>query len=145
MSCATEGMRTCDARDHSDHMQSVKKLRVYQAAEDLAVLVYRACRSLPIEERFGIGQQLRRAAVSVGSNIAEGAARGSNAELIRFLYIALGSATEIEFQLGLAIKLELLNRDTVDAALQSSLAIQRMLTRLIVRLRPAPGSSRGRP
>jgi len=126
-------------------MQSVKKLRVYHVAEELAVLVYRASRSLPPEERFGIGQQLRRAAVSVGSNIAEGAARGSNAELTRFLYIALGSATEIEFQLGLAIKLELLNRDTVDAALQSSLAIQRMLTRLIVRLRPAPGSSRGRP
>jgi len=92
-----------------------------------------------------LGQQLRRASVSVGSNIAEGAARGGNAELSRFLYIALGSATEIEFQLGLVVKLELLGPVTVKPALQSCLSVQRMLTRLIVRLRPAPGASRGRP
>ena len=126
-------------------MQSVKRLRVYEAAEDLAVLVYRAARALPAEERYGLGQQLRRAAVSVGSNIAEGGARGSNAELSRFLYIALGSATEIEFQLGLAVKLELLNAEVVEPALRSCLSVQRMLTRLIVRLRPASGASRGRP
>jgi four helix bundle protein len=126
-------------------MQSAKKLRVYQQAEELAVLVYRASRSLPAEERFGIGQQLRRAAVSVGSNIAEGAARGGNAELSRFLYIALGSATEIEFQLGLSVKLDLLDTGVVEPALQSCLSVQRMLTRLIVRLRPASGSFRGRP
>jgi four helix bundle protein len=126
-------------------MQSVKRLRVCHAAEELAVLVYRASRSLPAEERFGIGQQLRRAAVSVGSNIAEGAARGGNAELTRFLYIALGSATEIEFHLGLSVRLELLSSEAVEPALRSCLSIQRMLTRLIVRLRPASGSSRGRP
>ena len=126
-------------------MQSAKKLRVYHAAEGMAGLVYRACRSLPSEERFGIGQQLRRASVSVGSNIAEGAARGGNAEFSRFLYIALGSATEIEFQLGLAVKLELLDTATIEPAMDSCLSVQRMLTRLIVRLRPAPGASRGRP
>lgn len=126
-------------------MQSVKRLRVYHAAKDLAVLVYRASRFLPVEERFGIGQQLRRAAVSVGSNIAEGAARGGNAELSRFLYIALGSATEIAFQLELSLRLELLGNDIVEPALRSCSSVQRMLTRLIVRLRPAPGTPRGRP
>ena len=145
MAGATEGTRSSAATAQLGHMQSVKKLRVYHQAEELAVLVYRASRFLPAEERFGIGQQLRRAAVSVGSNIAEGAARGGNAELSRFLYIALDSATEIEFQLGLAVKLELLDSRTVDPALQVCLATQRMLTRLIVRLRPASGSSRGRP
>lgn len=126
-------------------MQSAKQLRVYHAAEEMAVLVYRACRALPSDERFALGQQLRRASVSVGSNIAEGAARGGNAELSRFLYIALGSATEIEIQLNLAVKLELLDPGAIEPALRSCLAIQRMLTKLIVRLRPATGSSRSRP
>ena len=126
-------------------MQSVKRLRVYHAARELAVLVYRASRFLPVEERFGIGQQLRRAAVSVGSNIAEGAARGGNAELSRFLYIALGSATEIAFQLELSLRLELLGNDIVEPALRSCSCVQRMLTRLIVGLRPARGTPRGRP
>jgi len=126
-------------------MQNPKKLHVDHAAEGMALLIYHACRSLPIEERYGLGQQLRRASVSVGSNIAEGAARGSNAELSRFLYIALGSAGEIEFQLGLAVKLELLDPAAIEPALDSCLTVQRMLTRLIVRLRPATGSIRGRP
>src|SRR5690349_1369217 len=113
MTGATEGLGGCGAATHRVCMQSIRKLRVHHAAEDLAVLVYRASRFLPVEERFGLAQQLRRAAVSVGSNIAEGAARGSNAELSRFLYIALGSATEIEFQLGLAVKLEILSAEAV--------------------------------
>jgi len=125
-------------------MQSPKKLRVYHA-EETAVLVYRVCRTLPSEERFGLGQQLRRASVSVGSNIAEGAARGGNTELSRFLHIALGSATEIEFQLGLAVRPGLLAEAVVEPALTSCRDVQRMLTRLIVRLRPASGASRGRP
>ena len=123
-------------------MQSARNLRVYQAAEELAALVYQVARRLPVEERFGLAQQLRRAAVSVGSNIS---ARGSNAELSRFLHIALGSATEIEFQLRLAVRLELLELSHIETALAACVASQRMLTRLIVRLRPAPGASRGRP
>jgi four helix bundle protein len=126
-------------------MQSPKNLRVYHAAEELAVLVYRVCRALPPDERFCLAQQLRRASVSVGSNIAEGVARGGNAELSRFLHIALGSATEIEFQLGLAVRLELLAEAGVEPALTSCRDVQRMLTRLIVRVRPASGASRGRP
>jgi four helix bundle protein len=66
-------------------------------------------------------------------------------ELSRFLHIALGSASEIEFQLGPAVKLELLDAATIEPAPGSCLSVQRMLTRLIVRLRPATGASRGRP
>ena len=126
-------------------MQSAKKLRVYHAAEELAILLYQVAKRLPPDERFGLAQQLRRAAVSVGSNIAEGSARGGNAELSRFLHIALGSATEIEFQLSLVIRLELLAPPLVSPALEACTTVQRMLTRLIVRLRPASGTSRRRP
>ncbi len=126
-------------------MQSAKRLRVYHAAEELAVLVYDVTKSLPPAERYGLMQQLRRAAVSVGSNIAEGSARGGNAELSRFLYIALGSATEIEFQLRLSVRLQLLDPRAIECSLAACIAVQRMLTRLIVRLRPATGTSRGRP
>jgi four helix bundle protein len=126
-------------------MQSAKSLRVYHAAEELAVRVYRVARLLPVEERFALSQQLRRSAVSVGSNIAEGCGRDSDAELTRFLRIALGSATELEFQLRIATRLGLLGGDQISVPLDACLTVQRMLTRLIVAVRPAPVTSRGRP
>jgi four helix bundle protein len=126
-------------------MQSAKNLRVYRAAEELAVRVYQAARLLPTEERFALSQQLRRSAISVGSNIAEGCGRDSDAELTRFLRIALGSATELEFQLRIALRLGLIDQKAVGAPLEACLTVQRMLTRLIVTIRPAPEASRGRP
>jgi four helix bundle protein len=126
-------------------MQSVRSLRVYQAAEELAVRVYEVARLLPVDERFALSQQLRRSAISVGSNIAEGCGRDSDAELTRFLRIALGSATELEFQLRIARRLGLLTEAQVAAPLETCLIAQRMLTRLIVTMRPAPEASRRRP
>ena len=126
-------------------MQSASRLRVYAHAEDLAVLVYQLTRGLPADERFGLSSQMRRAAVSIGSNIAEGCGRDSNAELLRFLRIALGSATELEFQLKLVRRLALTDARSVDDATDGCTRLQRMLTLLIIRLRPAPGASRGRP
>ena len=87
-------------------MQSPTHLRVFLEAEDLAVTVYRVTRTLPSDERYALVQQMRRAGVSIASNIAEGCGRGGNRELIRFLSIALGSATELECQLRLARRLE---------------------------------------
>jgi four helix bundle protein len=126
-------------------MQNPNRLRVFSAAEDLAVAVYKLSQTLPREERFGLAQQMRRAAVSIGSNIAEGCGRGGNRELVRFLGIALGSATELEFQVRVAYRLEMLDKSTFRAVADSILSVERMLARLIVRLRPAPGDSRGRP
>ncbi len=126
-------------------MQSVKRLRVYAHSQDLAVLVYQLTRSLPADERFGLVSQMRRAAVSIGSNIAEGCGRDSNAELLRFLRIAMGSATELEFQIGLVRRMSLAEESEIDPALESCLSIQRMLTRLAVKLRPAPSAIRGLP
>ena len=126
-------------------MQSPTKLRVFGEAEELAVHVYRLARALPAEERFALGQQMRRSAVSIGSNIAEGCGRGGNRVLVRFLSIALGSATELEFQLRLVHRLQYADYTTCEAAITHSRRIQRMLTSLIIKLRPALEASRGRP
>jgi four helix bundle protein len=126
-------------------LRSAKRRRVYSEAEDLAVLVYELARRLPIDERYGLASQMRRAAVSIGSNIAEGCGRDGNPELLRFLRIALGSATELGFQLGLVQRMSLAAPQLVRPATSACTGMQRMLTRLIIRRRPATETSRGRP
>jgi four helix bundle protein len=121
------------------NMQNPTRLRVFAASEDLAVVIYTLVRSLPQDERFGLAQQMRRAAVSIGSNIAEGCGRSGNRELVRFLCIALGSATELEFQLRLAHRLGMLAEAEFRTATERLLSVERMLSRLVVRLRPQKG------
>ncbi len=86
----------------SDAIKTHKDLKVWQEAMKLAKEVYSLTAGFPREEIYGPTSQMRRAAVSVPSNIAEGAARASNREFIQFLYIALGSLSEIETQWLLA-------------------------------------------
>jgi len=86
-------------------MKSHRDLEVWKKAMELAREVYALTKGFPADERFGLTNQVRRAVVSVASNIAEGAARGSHAEFIRFLRIALGSLAEVETQLLLATDL----------------------------------------
>ena len=126
-------------------MQSPTKLRVFNEAEELALVVYRITRTLPADERYGLCQQMRRAGVSVASNIAEGSGRGGDRELTRYLRIALGSAAELELQLRLARRLGYLSEIECEPVEEHCRYVQRMLTRLIVRLRPALEASRGRP
>jgi four helix bundle protein len=79
----------------------------------LAEAIYRATVAFPVEERYGLTSQMRRAAVSIPSNIAEGQGRRStDAEFVRFLSIALGSVSELETQLELAARLDMLNRES---------------------------------
>ena len=85
-------------RDHT-------KLRAFQLADQVALAIYKQTRSFPREEIFGLTSQLRRAAVSITSNIVEGAARFSEAEYLHFLDTAYGSAREVEYQVGLAFRL----------------------------------------
>jgi len=85
-------------RDHT-------KLRAFELADEVAVLIYRVTRKFPKDEVHGLTSQMRRAAVSVPSNIVEGCARESQAEYLRFLEIAFGSLRELHYQFGLAQRL----------------------------------------
>ncbi|ASK36020.1 four helix bundle protein [Alloalcanivorax mobilis] len=82
-----------------------EKLRVWQSAMDLVVATYEETNAFPKFELYGLAQQMRRAAVSVPSNIAEGYGRNSDAEFLRFLHIARGSLFELETQIQIAARL----------------------------------------
>ena len=85
-------------RDHT-------KLRAFELADEVVLLIYRATREFPKEEIYGLTSQMRRAAVSVPSNIVEGCARESQTEYLRFLEIAFGSLRELHYQFGLSKRL----------------------------------------
>ncbi|HEX7981218.1 MAG TPA: four helix bundle protein [Gemmatimonadaceae bacterium] len=123
-------------------MQPTTNLRVAEQATKVAVTVYRMTSDFPTDERFGLTAQMRRAAVSVGSNIAEGCGRRGNRELLQFLYIASGSASELAFQLQLACALGLGEEATVDATRTELLSLQRMLNRLTQHLANRPVTRR---
>lgn len=86
-------------------MRNPSELTVYAQAEQVAFDVYRLTLRFPRDERFGLTQQLRRAVVSVGSNLAEGCSRESQADFRRFVEIAVGSAMETQHQLNFAYRL----------------------------------------
>jgi four helix bundle protein len=119
-------------------MQPTENLRVAEQATKLAVAVYRMTSAFPADERFGITAQVRRAAVSVGSNIAEGCGRRGNRELLQFLYIASGSASEVAFQLQLSCALGFGDAPSVDVTRDELTSLQRMLNRLTQHLAGRP-------
>ena len=86
-------------------MRDHKKLRAFELADEIAILTYKFTVNFPREEQFGLTSQMRRAAVSVPSNIVEGCGRQTEAEFLRFLDIAYGSLRELEYQASLAIRL----------------------------------------
>ena len=91
--------------------RNFKNIKAWQYADDLAVLVYSKTKSFPKEELYGITSQLRRAVVSIPTNIAEGANREHKKEYLHFLYIAMGSMAETEYLLHLSRRLEYLEDD----------------------------------
>ena len=90
-------------------MRDHKKLRAFELADEAAILIYRLTQSFPKEEIYGLTSQMRRAAVSVPSNIVEGCSRESRLEYLRFLEIAFGSLQELHYQLRLAGRLGFVN------------------------------------
>ncbi|WP_081210012.1 four helix bundle protein [Salegentibacter sediminis] len=114
-------------------MKSHKDLTVYKKSVDLVVDIYQISRSFPEVEKFGLTGQIRRASVSVSSNIAEGAARSSKKEFIRFLYISLGSVAEIETQLEIASRLDFIKENPKVA--EKIIYIRRMILKLIQSLK----------
>jgi four helix bundle protein len=116
-------------------IQSYRDLRVWQEGMDLAEAVYAATRSFPSEEKFGLTSQLRRASVSVPSNIAEGWGRGSTAEYKQFLRYARASLREIETQWLLAGRLGFLSPEAVADLEQRADRLGRQLLSLMRALR----------
>ena len=116
-------------------VERYKDLIAWQKAMDLVEAVYRVSGRFPAEERFGLTAQIRRAAVSVPSNIAEGYSRPGRADYIRFLNIARGSANEIETQLLIAERLGFMERDKLTGIVDLVQEVQRILKGLVSSLR----------
>jgi four helix bundle protein len=110
-----------------------KSLDVWNAGMELVTRLYEATRSFPAEEIYGLTSQLRRSAVSIPSNIAEGAARNGDKEFVQFLYVALGSLAELETQIILSERLGYLSDPLVIH--ERILSIKRMLLGLIKHLK----------
>ena len=116
------------ARDH-------RGLKAFELADRLALAMYQYTRSFPRAEAFGLTSQLRRAAVSIPSNIVEGCARHTEQDYLRFLDAAYGSARELEYQLSLATRLGYLDSNAVADLIPLSKEVGRVLFRLIEAIR----------
>lgn len=112
-------------------VRNYRELIVWQKAMDLVELVYQATKQFPKEELYGLTSQVRRSAVSIPSNIAEGQARKSTAEFLNFLSIANGSRAEIETQILLAQRLKYVKNDTAQPILNLSEEVNRLLNGLL--------------
>ena len=114
----------------SDKINSHKDLKVYQEALLLVKDIYCITSNFPKEELYGLTSQMKRCVISLPSNIAEGSGRKGNAELIRFLYISLGSLSELETQLDISI---MLNFTKENKDIQNRIYfIKNMLSKLII-------------
>lgn len=121
-------------------MQDFKELKVWQKAHQLALDAYQMTSRFPREEMFGLTSQIRRAAVSIAANIAEGRSRGGDGDFKRFLQIAQGSAAELDYELLLARELHYITPEQ-HASVQSQVEeVRRMLNRFIQTL-ATPNSS----
>ena len=117
-------------RDHT-------KLRAFELADQIAVMVYEKTRQFPKDEVFGLTSQMRRAAMSIPSNIVEGCARESQAEYVRFLNIAFGSLKELHYQFSIADRLGYL-KDVNKSEFENKFTeIEKVLGGLIRSMRPS--------
>ncbi|MBL8851436.1 MAG: four helix bundle protein [Planctomycetaceae bacterium] len=122
-------------------MFKFEKLDVWQAAIEYADAVYRCTREFPADERFGLTSQVRRAAVSVSSNIAEGGGRGSNRDFIRFTQIAYGSLMESISQLQIARRQGFLKDELYQDVYQLAERVARMLSGLRTSMERTSGNN----
>ena len=108
-------------------MHNYKELNIWKRGINLAVEVYKISALLPIDERYWLTSQIKRAVVSIASNIAEGAGRNTNGEFIQFLGIANGSSFELTTQLIITAELGLVKQDQVSTILNELDEIQKMI------------------
>ncbi len=117
-------------------MQSFRSLKVWQKSHSLTLGVYAATKCFPREEVYGLTSQLRRSAVSIPSNLAEGCGRGGDKDFRRFVGVAMGSASELEYQLFLACELGYVDDKVYERLVEDVEQVKRMLAALIRRLSP---------
>jgi four helix bundle protein len=116
-------------------VQDFRELKVWSKARVLTLDVYRASMSFPRDEIYGLTSQMRRASVSIGANIAEGACRRDDVDFARFLQMAAGSASEVEYHLLLARDLSLLEDSDYQRLSDEAVEVKRMLASLMQKLR----------
>lgn len=115
-------------------MKDFRGLSVWQRAHSVTLSVYRCTKAFPREETYGISSQMRRCSSSVAANIAEGCGRRGNPEFVRFLGMAMGSASELEYFLLLAGDLNYLETGAYDALADEVVLMRRMLNALISKI-----------
>lgn len=115
-------------------MRDYRRLAVWEKSHKLVLRIYAATASFPRDESYGLTSQVRRASSSIPSNIAEGCGRSGDGELRRFLFIAMGSANELEYQLFLAKDLEYIEPATYASLTDDLNEVKRMLSGLINRI-----------
>ena len=112
-------------------MRNFRNYKIWTESISFTTQIYKIVNNFPSFERYGLGDQLRRASVSIPSNIAEGAARDSEREFIHYLNISLGSAFEVETQLQIAYNLEYISQKTFDMLLAQLHLIEKQINELI--------------
>lgn len=116
-------------------MKDFRQLKVWEKAHQLALAVYKVTKGFPKEELYGLTSQIRRASMSIPTNIAEGCGRNTDADFARFLQIAMGSASETEYQLLLSHDLGFLPKEQYEKLNTDVTEVKRMLTSFIQTLR----------
>jgi four helix bundle protein len=115
-------------------MKDFRELKVWEKAHNLALGIYRASDKFPRDEIYGLASQIRRAGLSIPTNIAEGCGRSGIPEFIHFLHIAIGSASEVEYLLLFSKDLNLLENSVHQKLSNDVIEIKRMLASLIKKL-----------
>jgi len=116
-------------------MRDFRKLQIWEKSHDLTLRIYELTSQFPRSEIYGLTSQIRRASASIPTNIAEGCGRESSAEFIRFLQIAMGSASETEYLILLAHDLKYLNANQYTELSNTIISVKKMLTSLLKKLR----------
>ena len=116
-------------------MRNFKELKVWQKSHQLTLAVYKATSAFPKEEVYGLTSQIRRASTSIAANIAEGCGRNGEADFARFLLIAMGSASELEYHLLLTYDLGFLKESDYEQLTTEVTEVKRMLTSFIQKLK----------
>jgi four helix bundle protein len=116
-------------------MRDFRSIGAWHKAHELVLSIYRTTADFPKEEMYGLTSQMRRAAMSIPANIAEGCGKNSDTELARYMQISMGSASELEYHLLLAKDLNFMDAATYDQLNNATIEVKKMLASFITRIR----------